>query len=171
MFEETFVAIDFETADSGADSACALGLVTVTGGQIVKKQHWLIRPPRSMFLFTYIHGITWEMVKDKPTFKDVWPEVEKTLNGADYLVAHNASFDKRVLEACVSAAGHTPKERRFVCTVQVARKTWQLKPAKLNNCCDFLGIELNHHEALSDAEACARILIAAQKSGRLQETA
>jgi DNA polymerase-3 subunit epsilon len=161
----TFVAIDFETADSGPDSACALGLVTAVDGRIVDKQHWLIRPPRQLFLFSYIHGITWEMVKDKPTFKDIWPQVKRTLDEADFLAAHNASFDKRVLEACSGR----PSPKPFVCTVQVARRTWNIRPTKLNNVCDFLDIELNHHEALSDAEACARIVLAATKAGRLQE--
>lgn len=154
----TFVALDFETADSGADSACSIGLVTVVDGKIVDRQHHFIRPPRSMFLFTYIHGITWEMVKDKPTFKELWPQIKKTLEEADFIAAHNASFDKRVLEACSGL----PAPRPFTCTVQLARKTWKLKPAKLNNVCQFLGIELKHHEALSDAEACARIVLAAQ---------
>lgn len=158
--KDCFVALDFETADNGADSACAIGLVTVAGGKIVDKQHFLIKPPRPHFLFSYIHGITWEHVKDKPTFKDLWPRIKKTLDEADYVAAHNASFDKRVLAACCQAIG-VKEERRFVCTVQLARKTWNIRPTKLNNVCDFLRIDLNHHEALSDAEACARIVIAA----------
>lgn len=47
----------------------------------------------------------------------------------------------------------------FQCTVQVARKHFGIRPAKLNNVCSVLGIELNHHEALSDARACAKILM------------
>jgi DNA polymerase III subunit epsilon len=51
-----------------------------------------------------------------------------------------------------------------LCTVQLARKTWQLHPTKLPNVCDYLNIPLEHHQALSDAEACARIVIAANVS-------
>ena len=164
----TFVAVDFETADSGADSACALGLVTCSNGKVVDRQLFMIRPPRPLFLFTSIHGISWDMVKDKPTFRDHWPQIKKTLDEADFLAAHNASFDRRVMEAC---AGSALGERRWVCTVQLARKTWNIRPTKLNNVCDFLDIDLNHHEALSDADACARIVLSAQKAERLQETA
>jgi DNA polymerase III epsilon subunit-like protein len=46
----TFVAIDFETADHGPDSACAVGLVRVSGAEIVERKYYLIRPPRSSFL-------------------------------------------------------------------------------------------------------------------------
>src|SRR5947209_2554865 len=85
----TFVAIDFETADSGADSACAVGLVRVQAGLAV--------PPLP-----------------------------------------------------------------FVCTVQVARRTWGLRPANLPAVCKHLNIPLKHHDPLSDAEAAACILIAAR---------
>lgn len=167
--KDTFVAIDFETADNGADSACAVGLVTARDGRIVDKQRYLIRPPRPYFLFSYIHGITWEHVKDKPTFGQLWPRIKTTLDEADYLAAHNASFDKRVLEACCASAGVSPGKREFVCTVTLSRRTWNIRPTRLNNVCDFLKIDLNHHEALSDAEACARIVLAARRAEALQE--
>jgi len=53
-----FVAIDFETADHGADSACAVGLVRVRDGRIAEQVTQLIRPPRQQFAFTWVHGIT-----------------------------------------------------------------------------------------------------------------
>lgn len=40
----------------------------------------------------------------------------------------------------------------------------------LPDVCARLGIELNHHDALSDAEACARIAIAAGMGGGLSAT-
>src|SRR5271169_1016896 len=53
------VAIDFETADRSADSACAIGIVSIEKGKITKKGYRLIRPPRRHFVFSYIHGISW----------------------------------------------------------------------------------------------------------------
>jgi DNA polymerase-3 subunit epsilon len=50
----------------------------------------------------------------------------------------------------------------FVDTVQVARQKWSVYPTKLPDVCRHLKLELNHHEAGSDAEACARIVIAAE---------
>jgi DNA polymerase III epsilon subunit-like protein len=61
----TFVAIDFETADYKPDSACAVGLVRVENHQIVERAYTLIRPPRKKFVFTYYHGISWEMWQAK----------------------------------------------------------------------------------------------------------
>lgn len=156
-----FVAIDFETADNGADSACSVGLVRVEGMKIVRRETVLIRPPRSRILFTRIHGISWPMVADAPLFRDVWPTLAPLLDGATHLVAHNAGFDKRVLETCCRVAGHAAPPVPFLCTVQIARKKWQLRPANLPAVCRFLDIPLKHHDAGSDAEACARIVIAA----------
>ena len=64
----SFAAIDFETADYGSDSACAVGVVSVKDGRIASRFHRLIRPPRDRFVFTYIHGITWPQVCLEPSF-------------------------------------------------------------------------------------------------------
>lgn len=156
-----FVAIDFETADNGADGACSVGLVRVEALKVVRREAVLIRPPRSLILYTHVHNITWKTVADAPPFADVWPKLLPMLDGASHLVAHNASFDRRVLEACCARAGHRPPAVPFLCTLQLARKKWQLRPANLPAVCRFLNIPLNHHDAGSDAEACARIVIAA----------
>ncbi|HAM35002.1 MAG TPA: exonuclease [Elusimicrobia bacterium] len=160
-----FAAIDFETADTGADSACAVGVVVVKEGRVAERFYRLIRPPRRNFLFTYIHGITWGQVCREPSFSELWPDIQKALGGAEFLAAHNARFDRKVLESCCLASGIAPPQRRFVCTVELARKTWSIFPTQLPSVCGRLGIPLNHHEALSDAEACARIVLAALKDG------
>lgn len=160
-----FAAIDFETADYGRDSACALAIVRVNGSRIIGRSSYLIRPPRRTFVFTYLHGISWEDVADRPTFGQLWPIVERDLAGVDFLVAHNASFDRSVLHQCCERAGHVPPAFPFHCTVKVARQIWGLSPARLPDCCEHLGIRLRHHDPESDAAACARIFIAALRTG------
>ena len=163
-----FTAIDFETADYGADSACALALVHVEGFEIVGRDLFMIRPPRSRFAFTHIHGITWAHVRAEPSFAEQWPEIAAKLARATFLAAHNASFDRGVLTACCGAAGVPPPGLSFHCTVQLARRAWRsrgLTRANLPAVCEHLGIALNHHDPASDAEACARIVIAARREG------
>jgi len=159
-----FVALDFETADYGSDSACALALVRVEGSTIVARQSCLIRPPRMSFTFSYIHGITWRHVKDQPVFADLWPSMAGLLNGAAFVAAHNAGFDRNVLRTCCERAQLPIPANPFVCTVRISRKTWKLRSAKLPDVCRHLGLPLRHHDAASDAEACARIVIAARES-------
>lgn len=158
-----FVAIDFETADYGRDSACAVALVRVESGAIVATEHRLIRPPRRRFVFTYLHGIAWEDVEGAPEFADVWPGLAPMLEGAEFLAAHNAPFDRGVLHACCESAGLRPPKVPFRCTVDLARRKWGIYPTKLDHVCRRLDIPLRHHDAASDAEACARIVLAAAR--------
>lgn len=159
-----FVAIDFETADRLPDSACSVALVRVENGEIVDRHQTHLRPPRQEMLFTHIHGLRWEDVEDAPTFADAWPAIEGFVEGASFLAAHNAGFDRRVLSACCEAAGIRPPRLDFLCTVVLARETWKLFPTRLPDVCRHLDIPLDHHQALSDAEACARIVIAANRA-------
>ncbi len=154
-----FVAIDFETAAYEPDSACAVALVAVEDGAIIRKEYRLICPPRDEFVFTYIHGITYEHVAREPTFNHVWPVLEPLLDGAHFLVAHNAPFDEKVLRAACATYGLIPPATPFLCTVRLARKHLGIYPTNLPAVCQRLGIDLNHHNALSDAEACARIMM------------
>jgi len=159
----SFVAIDFETANYGRDSACAIGLVKVERGRIVATEYRLIDPqdcfePR----FVGIHGIGPDDVADAPGFDVVWRELLPLLHGATFLAAHNSSFDESVLMACCSAYGIRPPRQPFLCTMRLAREKWRLYPTNLPAVCSALGIELDHHNAMSDALACAQIVLLAR---------
>ncbi|MHB2026536.1 MAG: 3'-5' exonuclease [Elusimicrobiota bacterium] len=162
MPEFSFAAIDFETADESRDSACAVAVVRAHGSSVIEESVQLLRPPRPDFLFTRIHGITWSMVAQKPSFAQYWPELERKISGVNFLAAHNAAFDRSVLETCCRSVGAPIPKCRFVCTVSLARQTWGIYPTKLPDVCQRLGIDLKHHDPLSDARACAQIVI---KSG------
>jgi DNA polymerase-3 subunit epsilon len=159
---EPFVAIDFETADHGRDSACSVALVRVEDGELVETRTRLIRPPRQRFAFTHIHGLTWEDCSGEPPFAEVWPELEELLDGVKFLAAHNAPFDRGVLEACCTASGLLAPSLPWRCTVKLSRRRWALPRCRLPDVCDHLGIELQHHDATSDAQACARIVLASR---------
>jgi DNA polymerase-3 subunit epsilon len=160
----TFVAIDFETADHGADSACAIGMVRVEHGRIIRRIRQFFRPPRDLMMFTHIHGITLDYVEEKPTFAQAWPVLNEVLEGSDFLAAHNAGFDRSVLHACCASAGITAPTLPWVCSVRQARRVLGIRPANLANVARVMGIKLNHHDALSDAEACARIVMATRRA-------
>ena len=161
-----FIAIDFETADYGRDSACAVGLARVEDCRVTATAYRLIRPPRPAMMFTYIHGITWEEVEKEPPFAAVWPELAGLFEGLDFIAAHNAPFDKSVLNACCAAAGLQAPPQPFVCTVKLSKTELGLKPATLAHVRHHLSIPLNHHNALSDAEACAKIMITVEQCRR-----
>ncbi|MGF6821705.1 DNA polymerase-3 subunit epsilon [Microbacterium sp. ZKA21] len=165
-----FTAIDFETANSSPASACSVGLVRVRGGEVVAMTGWLIRPPAGHDEFqewnVRIHGIRPEDVEDAAT----WPEQFDRLcdfAGADVLVAHNAGFDLNVLRKASDATGLQCPPYRSLCSLQVARKTYQLDSYRLPKAAAAAGFaEFSHHDALADARACAQIVIdAARRHG------
>lgn len=159
------LALDFETACHAPDSACALGLALVEDGRVVAEDAFLIRPPEPEFAFTWVHGLRWEDVADQPTFDAAWPRLAPWLEGVDWLAAHNAPFDRGVLNACCRTYRLAAVDLPFLCTVQVARQVWGIYPTKLPLVCQALGIPLKHHDAASDAGACARILVRAMDDG------
>ena len=163
----TFVAIDFETATTRRDSACAVGLAAGCNGRVVLARTYLIRPPTAQFTFTDLHGLDWEDVHDAPTFAELWPTLRAWIDDAAFVAAHNAPFDRSVLHACCARYRLRLPRTPFMCTVQLARAQWGIRPTKLPDVCRRLRIPLRHHDAGADALACARIVLAAQADGWL----
>ncbi|HEY1406883.1 MAG TPA: 3'-5' exonuclease [Spirochaetota bacterium] len=159
MRHNRFLAIDFETANYERTSACALGLVVVEDCEIVEKKSVLIRPPSSYFTFTYIHGITWNDVKTEPSFEEIWPDIEGYFQNIDFVAAHNAPFDRSVLNGCCEHYNISPPDTDFSCTLRLSRKLLMLESYNLKSVSNYYGIELDHHNALSDTLACAKIMI------------
>ncbi|MGX1701829.1 3'-5' exonuclease [Microbacterium sp. NPDC055357] len=165
-----FTAIDFETANSSSASACAVGLVRVRDGQVVEQAGWLIRPPAGHDAFfeinTRIHGIRAEDVADAPTWSEQLDDLA-AFAGADILVAHNAGFDMSVLRRACEATGDECPPYRYACSLQVARKVYQLESYRLPFVAAEAGFaDFAHHNATADALACAHVMIdAARRMG------
>lgn len=91
----TFVVFDTETTglSPGKDRIVEIGAIKIQNGQIVEERDWLINPGQPIpARATKVHGITTEMVKDKPSFAEVYPEFQAFVGDA-ILMAHNARFD------------------------------------------------------------------------------
>ncbi|HWI32523.1 MAG TPA: exonuclease domain-containing protein [Microbacterium sp.] len=165
-----FTAIDFETANSSPASACAVGLARVRNGRIVATAGWLIQPPPGHDEFhefnTRIHGIR---VGDVATAKGWSAQLDDlcAFAGSDVLVAHNAGFDMNVLRRACAATGDSCPPYRYLCSLQVARKTYRLDSYRLPLVAEEAGFgPFPHHDAAADALACAHVVIdAARRAG------
>jgi DNA polymerase-3 subunit epsilon len=158
---DTWVAIDFETATREPTSACALGLAIVRGGLVVERHSWLIQPPFNEYEFwnTRVHGLGPDDTELAPDFREVWFEVQPLIAQGP-LLAHNASFDVRVLRALIASHELPARAYDYVCTVGMSRKAFpRLHRHTLDTVCDHCGISLVHHDAASDAEACANVAL------------
>ncbi len=165
-----FTAIDFETANGSPASPCAVGLIRVRDSKPVATLELLFRPPVPHDWFSEgnirVHRITPAMVQDAPTYSEVINQMLEFID-EDLLVAHNASFDMGVLAASAKAINHELPKLRYGCSLKIARKTYNLESYGLNAVAYAIGHEeFEHHNALADSDACARIVIhAAQRHG------
>jgi DNA polymerase-3 subunit epsilon len=153
----TFTAIDFETAQHARTSICQVGLVRVEAGVIVHELSLLVQPPNNYFRadFTQIHAITPNDTVRSPSFAGVWPQVEPYIAG-QRVVAHNGfRFDFDVLQKTLCHYGLAVPIFEKVCTLRIYRK-------RLADLCAEHGIPLDHHDALSDARACAHLYLRSQ---------
>ena len=162
-----FTTIDFETANFHAGSPCAVGLVKVRDGQIVDEFLATFMPPYPHDWFDpnniKIHGIKKSDVEDGHTCAEILPMMLEFAEG-DVLVAHNASFDMGVLKAAAEAIEFELPKIHYGCSLLVSRKVYNLESYRLNAVAYAIGHEeFDHHDALADADACARIMIHAAK--------
>ena len=165
---DTFVAVDFETANrQGGVSACQLAMVRVSEGRIVDRFNSLLRPPPGWdaFQFTYLHGISAADVQHSPMWPAVADEISEFVAGSP-VYAHNAMFDSRVWRQLDEYFGTVTLPSPFFCSYRTAQRlirglpTYKL-PKALQAC--EPNYHLNHHRADSDAEACALIVCQLQR--------
>ena len=159
---DTWVAIDFETATREPTSACAVGVAVVSGDRVVQTASWVVRPPFNEYEFwnTHVHGMGPDDTELAPEFREIWFELQP-LVALGPLLAHNASFDMRVLRALQRSLELPMPAVTYACTVAMTRRAFpELPNHRLDTVCDHCGIGLVHHDAASDAEACANVALA-----------
>ena len=165
-----FIAIDVETANNAPSSICAIGAVKVVNGAIVDKFYDLVKPEPEWYIRRFseeIHGIFREDTEDALTFDLVWYNMLEqfglTVNDLNRVtfVAHNKAFDERCIRAAHEVYRMDWHFPTFDCTLSAARRKIPrnlLGSYSLPYVCEFMGIPFNnHHNALADAEACAKI--------------
>ncbi len=160
----SYVVVDTETTggrSSLGDRITEFAAVVVRGGEIVELYETLVNPQRSIPPFiTQLTNITWDMVKNAPTFDRIAPEVMRVLEG-NVFVAHNATFDWRFVTTEVSRSTGRQLRGRRLCTVKIARKVLpQLSRRSLDYVARYYGVEIrNRHRAAGDALATAKCLL------------
>jgi len=103
------------------------------------------------------------MLRGAPPAERIIKEFAKFTDGA-ILVAHNAAFDRRFLEAELALLG-IHRDHRVLCTLQLGRKAFPgAKSYKLANLVAHAGIQASdrYHRALADAEVTARLFLRIQ---------
>ncbi len=159
-----FLAVDTET-NGLARERCEMtevGAVLVGGGELHERWSSLVgvSSPLSPGIQRFT-GITQEMVSRAPAPEQVLPALAERMRGR-VLVAHNASFDVRVLRQAFNRAALDWPAPPVICTVAMARRLAPLQRRRgLASLADALGIEIGTtHRALPDAELCGQVFCA-----------
>ena len=162
-----FVAFDVETPNYANDRISAVGVTVLEDGVVRDRFYSLVNPQCGFDSFNIsLTGITPYMAARSPVFPQVWEQLRPILDSG-VPAAHNAPFDLGVLGKCLRDYGIFWKlETPYVCTCQMARRLYPKMPGhRLDTMAARFAIPLNHHNAGSDAEVCARLLQAYQAEG------
>jgi len=159
---DNVIILDFETTGLSpgyGDRAIEIGAVRLESGEIKDRFQALMNPgrPVSHFIEDYT-GITNSMLCDAPDCREVMGEFADFIDGYN-LVAHNASFDKRFLDAELHRISRS-YTGQFACSMLAARRIFQGAPNhKLGTLIRYRNIRVDgvFHRALFDAEMTARL--------------
>ena len=150
-----YTFIDCETADPQG-TICAVGLVHQTSAGDTQEYYSLVNPERPILPEnTAIHHLTDEMVKNSPTFDEVWKDIRRYFVDS-IIVAHSAaSADLFFLRSSARRYDIELPEISYICTCNMARKILPKLPnPRLDTLCGYFSIPLEHHNALSDTYGC-----------------
>ncbi len=156
------IVLDFETtglSPNQGDRAIEIGAVKLVDGQVAGTFQQLMNPGFrvSGFIEGYT-GITNAMLSRAPSCAEVMSEFAEFIAGSS-LVAHNASFDKRFLDAELARIDANYTEN-FACSMLIARRLIPDSPShKLGDLVRFKRIanDGTFHRALADAQMTARL--------------
>ncbi len=159
---DTVVILDFETtglSPAMGDRAIEIGAVCIEDGEIKGHFQELMNPGRRIdsFIEDYT-GITNEMLKDAPSCEEVMHKFADFISGYN-LVAHNASFDQRFLDAELGRISRK-YTGKFACSMLAARRIYQDAPDhKLGTLVKYANIPTDgvFHRALYDSEMTTKL--------------
>jgi DNA polymerase-3 subunit epsilon len=164
------IIIDTET--TGLDPKLGHRVIELAAVELVDRRatgrtvHLYLNPEREIDAgATDVHGLTWEMLRDKPRFCDVAHEFVEFARGAQWII-HNAPFDIAFLDeelkplelSCVEALCAD-----VIDTLALARDHFPGKRNSLDALCERFGIACSHrtlHGALLDAQLLAEVYLA-----------
>lgn len=158
--EDRIVAFDVETPNSDNDRICSIGITVIDGNSITSSEEYLVDPDTYFSNSNIsIHHITRVKVANAPRFDVLWTKIS-SLFTRNLVVAHNASFDLRVLLKTLTYYNIEIPVFNYVCTYKLSKEFLpEYGPFGLDALCKKFDIDLIHHNAASDSKACAEILL------------
>jgi DNA polymerase-3 subunit epsilon len=165
-----YIILDTET--TGLDPKQGHRIIEIAAVEIVDRRltgrsiHFYVNPEREIDVgATDVHGLTWEMLRERPRFCDVARELIEFAGGARWII-HNAPFDLAFLDEELKRLGLQPTAEvcaEVIDTLALAREQFPGKKNSLDALCERFRIANAHrtlHGALLDARLLAEIYLA-----------
>lgn len=159
VFDTETTGFDPETGDRLVEIGCIeLENHMPTGNNF----HVYINPERDVPAeVVAVHGLDNERLKDEPTFGEIVGDFVDFIGMDSKLIAHNAEFDMKFINAELKMFGFPSIDpRRVIDTLPMARKKFPGSPANLDALCRRFGIDNTArtlHGALLDSELLAEV--------------
>ena len=155
--ELEYVAFDIETTGLyKSDKIIEIALVVFKENKVIEEWSTLVNPMRDVGK-TNIHGISPSMTSAAPLFDEIVNDLFRMMDKR-ILVAHNLSFDNRMLAQELEHAGFEGDLGKGFCTLVASRRLLPGAGDSLKSTCEALGIEsIDAHSALGDARMTKQI--------------
>jgi DNA polymerase-3 subunit epsilon len=158
--EQRYCVIDIETNGSkpGTSQVIEIGAVMLQNGEVIDRFETFVECAYLPEYITKITGIEPTDLIGAPTRRAALTELRHFMGDAVF-VAHNANFDYSFLNASFDRFGLGGIGNPKLCTIDLARRTFESERYGLAYLIDFLEIETaTHHRAYSDAVCAAKVM-------------
>lgn len=161
------ISLDTETTGLSPEEGDRLvelaAVEMIDGVRTGREFHVYINPARDVPIAAQqVHGLTYEFLRNHPLFEEIVDEFLAFVDGAP-LVAHNAGFDQKFINAELVRAGLEPiPEDRFIDSLTLARQRFPGQANSLDALCRRFNISLasrDKHGALVDARLLADVYL------------
>lgn len=163
---ERIIAIDFETANSKRASVCSIGFIVQESNEIIHEEEILVNPKVEFSKRNIkIHNITEDDIIDSPTWPDAFAQVCEHITPSTLVIAHNLRSMELpcVRQECERYNIDVPEfaqlhNKSAYDTLKLSKELIpDIENYKLSTLAEKFDIELDHHNALSDAKACLEL--------------
>ena len=160
LIQNSFVALDVETANANVSSICQIAAVSFASGQMVDVWHSFVNPKEPFASFNVsLHGIDVATVHDAPDFPRIQQMLSPLLTGR--VVASHMSFDRIAIQQACNKYQIPAFECSWLDTARVARRAWPRFARRgygLKSIASWCGFNFRHHDAVEDATTAGRVL-------------
>lgn len=155
--EFEFLTLDVETANQHRRSICQLAVVGYVAGECHVLIDRFVDPKEDFGYYqTRKHRIAAGNVEDCPSFADLYDLIVSTVESRP--VFCHSNFDQQAIDAACMFHQLPLVDVRWIDSCYLAKRLLPGQQSKLNALCDHYGVEFEHHDAMEDAIATAKVL-------------